>query len=212
VADTCEDRPEASTRADVTLVTDSITVTAAVDPTDDGGLVVRPVGTAAAWQAAVRPGDRVDVYWVSGYEERMLPATVAAVEGTPGLAWRLRQTGPSTRGERRETVRGRVELPVTVRWSGAQLTGTTADLSEGGTRAIVDGAGVSPGPGSEVSVTLALEDGICLDLVGEVVWQDVSGPKWLVAMRFSDVSEDDRAALRRRVFRALRDERRLIGG
>ncbi len=206
------ERPEVSIRADVALVSRGITVTASVDHSDDAGLVVRPVGTAAAWRAAVRPGDRVDVYWTHGYEERTLPATVASVEGTPELSWRLRRTGPPARSQRRVAARGRVELPVVLQWPGGTLRGTSVDLSEGGTRVLVHGAGTPPDAGSPIAATLTLEEGLGLDLACEVVWHDVGGPTWLVAMRFLDVSEEDRDTLRRRVFRALREERASIGG
>ncbi len=212
MADTHADLPEVSTRADVALVTRGITVTAAVDSSDDAGLDVRPVGTAAAWRASVRPGDRVDVYWTHGCEERRLSATVASVEGIPELVWRLRPTAPPARSQRREAVRGRVELPIALRWPGGSLHGRSVDLSEGGTRVLVHGVGSPPEPGSPVATTLTLEEGISLDLESEVVWHDVGGPTWLVAMRFLSVSDEDRDTLRRRVFRALREERALIGG
>jgi c-di-GMP-binding flagellar brake protein YcgR len=212
VADTDVERPEVSTRADVALVTRGITVTAAVDSSDDAGLAVRPVGTAAAWRASVRIGDRVDVYWTCGVEERTLPATVASVEGMPEPVWRLRLTGPPARSQRREAVRGRVELPVALQWPGGSLHGSSVDLSEGGTRVLVQAVGTPPEPGTPVAATLTLEEGISLDLESEVVWHDVGGPTWLVAMRFVRVSDDDRDTLRRRVFRALREERASIGG
>ena len=211
MADNDVDRAEIGTRIDVTLVTRGITVTATVDANDDAGLVVRPVGAAATWRASVRPDDAVDVYWLHDSEERTLPATVVSVEGAAEPRWRLRRTGPVA-GSRRKAARGRVELPVVLRWSGGVLHGTSVDLSEGGMRALLDGVGVAPTPGSPVAVTLTLEEDITLDLRSQVVWQDVGGPKWLLAVSFLGVAEDDRDALRRRVFRALRDERALIGG
>ena len=77
---------------------------------------------------------------------------------------------------------------------------------------LLDGVGVAPTPGSPVAVTLTLEEDITLDLRSQVVWHDVGGPKWLLAVGFLDVADQDRDTLRRRVFRALRDERALIGG
>jgi hypothetical protein len=212
VVDTDVDRPAPSTRADVALVARGITVTAAVDGCEEAGPVVRPVGPATAWRASVRPGDRVDVYWVSGYDERTLPTTVTSVEGTAEPTWWLRQTGCPARSRRRKSVRGRVELPVVLSWSGGLLRGTSVDLSEGGARLLLDGGGAAPDPGETVAVSLTLEEGIGLDLSAEVVWQDVGGPKWLLALSFVGVTDADRETLRRRVFRALREELALIGG
>ena len=115
------DRAEIGTRADVTLVTSGITVTATVDAYDDAVVVVRPVGAAATWRASVRPDDAVDVYWVHGTEERTLPAAVVSVEGAAEPRWRLRRTGPVA-GSRRKSARGRVELPTVLTWSGGSCT------------------------------------------------------------------------------------------
>ena len=42
---------------------------------------------------------------------------------------------------------------------------------------------------------------------GEIVRQTAHGFRWLLSLQFLDVSESDGDALRRRVFKALRDER-----
>lgn len=205
------DRPEACTHTDVTLVTRGLTVTASVERSDPAALVVRPVGEGTAARA-VRPGDRVDVFWVSGFEERMLPAAVVALDGPDGdVTWALRRTGPATRSRRRRSVRARVELPVVLDRIGPRLRGSTVDLSEGGLKALVAGCGLPPEAGSPVLVTLQLEDGVVLELPGEVVWHAVHGPTWLMALRFPRVGDAEAETLRRRVFRALRDERVLIG-
>ena len=47
---------------------------------------------------------------------------------------------------------------------------------------------------------------------GEIVRQTVHGPRWLLSLRFLDVSESNSDALRRRVFKALRDERAAAPG
>jgi hypothetical protein len=203
-------RPEESTQADVTLVTRGITVTASVDRSDDLGLVVRPVAVGPVSEA-IKVGDPVEIYWVSGYEERTLPATVVSIDESDDESWTLRPTGPAERSQRRKSVRGRVELPLVMPWAGGLLRGLTVDLSEGGIKALVDGWGLPPESGTPALVTLQLEDGVVLDLHGEVVWHAARGPKWLLAMRFLDVPDRDADTLRRRVFRALREERALIG-
>ncbi len=202
------DRPDASTQADVTLVSRGITVTACVERSDEFGLLVRPSGTGRAWAEAIKPGDAVEVYWVSGYEERTLPARVASVEEAERPAWHLRPTGPAERSQRRKAVRAVAALPVVMPWSGALLKGMTVDISEGGIKALVDGWGLPPESGTPLQVTLTLEEGISLDVHGEVVWTADRGTKqWILAVRFTQVSERDGDTLRRRVFRALREER-----
>jgi hypothetical protein len=200
-------RPEVSSQADVTLVTRGITVTAGVEASTEMGLLVRPTGGLGASEAPVEPGDRVEVYWVSGYEERTLPAKIASVED--GLLWRLTPTGPAERSQRRKAVRGRMALPITIPWAGALLSGTTIDVSEGGVKALLDGWGLPPEPGTVTSVSLTLEDGP-LDLVGEVAWHSARGAQWLIALQFHDVPEKEGDRLRRRVFQALREERAVL--
>ena len=203
-------RPEESTQADVTLVTRGITVTASVDRSDDFVLVVRPIVHGAASEA-IKIGDPVEIYWVSGYEERTLPAKVASIDESADPSWTLRPTGPAERSQRRKSVRGRVELPIVMPWAGGLLRGLTVDLSEGGMKALVDGWGLPPESGTPAVVTLQLEDGVVLDLNAEVVWHASRGQNWLLALRFLGVEERDADTLRRRVFRALREERALIG-
>jgi c-di-GMP-binding flagellar brake protein YcgR len=103
-------------------------------------------------------------------------------------------------------VRARVELEVLIPWAGAQMSGVTVDLSEGGMRALMDGWGLPPDAGTPSQVTLVL-DGVPLLLHGEFVWTSIRGAQWLLAMKFNDVTEHAGDKLRRRVFQALRDER-----
>jgi hypothetical protein len=206
------DRPDASTQADVTLVSRGITVTACVTRSDDNGLVVCPVGTGRTWQESIKAGDAVEVYWVSGYEERTLPARVVSVDSAELPEWHLRPTGPAERSQRRKAVRAKVALAVVMPWAGGLLRGTTMDLSEGGLKALVDGWGLPPESGTPVSPSLELEDGISIDLRGEVAWSSDRGTgQWVLAVQFTDVSEKAGDILRRRVFRALREERSRTG-
>jgi hypothetical protein len=205
------ERPEASTQADVTLVTRGITVTACVDRSDESGLVVRPAGTGRSWDDAIKPGDPVEVYWVSGFEERTLPARVASVDHSAEPRWQLRPTGPAERSQRRKAVRAKTELPVVMPWAGGLLKGATIDLSEGGTKVLVDGWGLPPDAGTPLLVTISLDEDDPLDVQGEVVWTAEKGNKqWVLAIRFPQASERDGDAIRRRVFRALREERAAL--
>ena len=201
-------RPPESSKADVTLITRGITVTACVVVSTDSALVVIPQGEGTAWKTAVEHGDKVEVFWVAGNEERTLPATIMEVDADEEPRWHLAPTGPAERSQRRKAVRARVDLPVVLPWSDSQLTGLTVDLSEAGMRAQVDGWGVPPEKGTRMDVTIELEKGF-VDLHGELIWVVPRGQQWLLAMRFDDVSERDADRLRQRVFEALRAERAL---
>lgn len=201
-------RPAETTQADVTLITRGVTVTARVDRSDDVGIVVSPLGEGTAWKTAVKPGDKVEVFWVAAHEERTLPARITDVEHGDEPSWRLAPTGPSERSQRRKAVRGRVQLPVVMPWADSQLTGETVDLSEAGMRALVDGWGVPPESGTRMSVTLDLGTQF-VDVHGTLVWCNPRGAQWLLAVSFEDVDERDGDRLRQRVFEALRAERAL---
>ena len=206
------DRPDASTQADVTLVSRGITVTATVTRSDEFRLVVSPAGADRAWREAIKPGDPVEVYWVSGYEERTLPAKVAGVDHSEAPSWDLVPTGPAERSQRRKAVRAKVALPIILPWSGGLLRGTTIDLSESGLKTLLDGWGLPPESGTPVVLTLSLEDDVTLELAGEVAWgADRGTGQWVIAVQFTDVGERDGDVLRRRVFRALREERARTG-
>jgi hypothetical protein len=205
------DRPEESASADVTLISRGITVTAHVEVSDVSLVVVRPIGDATAWEdAALQPGDAVELYWIGGQEERTLAGTVSQVDGGEAL-WHVAVSGQAERSQRRKAVRARVELEVLIPWAGAQMSGTTVDLSEGGMRALMDGWGLPPDSGTLTQVSLMLDD-VPLLLHGEIVWTSIRGAQWLLAMKFHDVSEKAGDLLRRRVFQALRDERAASAG
>jgi hypothetical protein len=202
------DRPEERASADVTLVAHGITVTASVEESGSGLVVVRPEGDGTAWKASVGRGDAVELYWVGGEEERTLKGLVSLVEDGEDPRWHLTVNGPATRSQRRKAVRARVQVPVLIPWAGAQLTGTTVDISEAGIRSLMDGWGVPLDPGTPCQVSLDLDD-VLVHLIGEVVWTSVRGAQWLMAIKFNDVPEQAGDVLRRRVFKALRDERAL---
>jgi hypothetical protein len=199
-------RPHESSRADVTLVTRGITVTAAVDISTEFSIVVRPEGDGAAWKTAVKDGDPVELYWVGAEEERTLPAKIVDVEPGDEVRWHLQATGPAERSQRRRAVRARVVLPAYIPWADGQLVGETVDLSEAGARCMVDGWGLPPEAGTRLEVSLTLGEDV-VSLRSQVVRQQTQGARWLLSMKFLDVSERDGDQLRKRVFQALREER-----
>ena len=199
-------RPSESSQADVTLVTRGITVTACVAVSTDHALVVSPQGEGSAWKAAVAHGDKVEVFWVAGNEERTLPAKIVDVDGGEEPRWHLAPTGPAERSQRRKAVRARVVLPAYIPWADGQLVGETVDLSEAGARCMVDGWGLPPEAETRLEVSLTLGDEV-VHLRSQVVRQQAQGARWLLSVKFLDVSERDGDQLRKRVFQALREER-----
>ncbi|UOY03871.1 PilZ domain-containing protein [Blastococcus sp. PRF04-17] len=204
------DRPEESGFADVTLVTRGVTVTASVELSETSVVIVRPQGDQSA--CGLQPGETVELYWVGGHEERTLPGTLTSLEGGAEPRWQIAVKGQAERSQRRKAVRARVAVPVIVPWAGSQMTGTTVDLSEGGMRALMDGWGLPPEPGTPTQLSIEIDDDL-LHLQGEFVWTaDRGGQQWLLAMKFLDVPERAGDIIRRRVFQALRDERAATAG
>jgi hypothetical protein len=206
------DRPEESASADVTLISRGITVTAHVEVSDVSLVVVAPTGDVTAWENAdLQQGDAVELYWIGGQEERTLAGTISQIDRGADPRWHLAVAGQAERSQRRKAVRARVSVPVIIPWAGSQMTGSTVDLSEGGMRALMDGWGVPLDPGTPSQVSLTLDDAL-VHLHGEIVWTSIRGAQWLLAMRFVDVPEKAADTLRRRVFKALRDERAATAG
>jgi hypothetical protein len=206
------DRPEESASADVTLISRGITVTAHVEVSDVSLVVVAPTGDASAWENAdLQQGDAVELYWIGGQEERTLAGTISQIDRGDEPRWHLAVAGQAERSQRRKAVRARVSVPVIIPWAGSQMTGSTVDLSEGGMRALMDGWGVPLDPGTPSQVSLTLDDAL-VHLHGEIVWTSIRGAQWLLAMRFVDVPEKAADTLRRKVFKALRDERAATAG
>jgi len=205
------DRPEESSFADVTLVTRGVTVTASVEVSSTGLVVVRPSADGPPDAGTIQAGDPVEIYWVGGHEERTLKGTVSEIDGGAEPRWHLSVAGQAERSQRRKAVRGPVQIPVLIPWAGGQMKGTTVDLSEGGMRALMEGWGVPPEPGTPSQITLDLDDAL-IHLHGEVIWVVERGAQWVLAMRFDDVPEHAADLLRRRVFQALREQRAHAAG
>jgi c-di-GMP-binding flagellar brake protein YcgR len=91
------------------------------------------------------------------------------------------------------------------------MTGMTVDISEGGMRALMDGWGVPLDPDTRSQVSVDLGDAL-VHLQGRIVWTTIRGAQWLLAMQFDELPENVADVIRRRVFKALRDERAANGG
>lgn len=205
-------RPEESASADVTLVSRGVTVTAQVLVSDTYVVVVRPTGGGPGWDSnELAVGDRVELYWLGGHEERTLAGTISQLEVGAEPRWHVAVSGMAERSQRRKAVRARVALPVMIPWAGSQMIGTTVDISEGGMRALMDGWGVPLDPDTRSQVSVELGDAL-VHLQGRIVWTTIRGAQWLLAMQFDELPENVADMIRRRVFKALRDERAAKGG
>ncbi len=199
-------RPSADDEAEVIPGGHRFSVSTRIERADAGPLVVRPSTSEFVEQQVVRVGDQVQVFWRDSTSGWGLPAVVSTVERGAVPRWHLAVTGPAEPMQRREAVRARLALPVTVEVNGTDLEGEALDLSEGGVRAVMDAFGNPPLPGTVVPLTVHLEDGV-VAAPAEVVRHQTRGTRWAVSLRFVDLPEKEQDRLRRRVFQAMREER-----
>jgi c-di-GMP-binding flagellar brake protein YcgR len=200
------DHPEEQTEAEITLTGRGISVSSRVEFVQGDVVVVRPSVGEFVDQVFVKPGDAVEVFWKTEDGQRALPAEVTEAESGAVIRWRMRATGPAEHSQRRKAVRGRVTVPVTAKYLGAELTGETVDLSEAGLRANFDGYGIPPEGGERIDLVIRLEEG-AIAAKAEVVRNQARGAVWLMSIRFTTIEERDQDKVRRRVFQALREER-----
>ncbi len=199
-------RPEVDDEAEVTPRDHRYPVSTRVEHVTSGAIVVRPSVGEFADQEVVRVGDSVQVVWRDSSSVWALPAQVATVERGAAPRWQLTVSGPAEPIQRREAVRARLAVPVTAVLHSVDLEGGVLDLSEGGIRAVLEGFGHPPLPGTVVPLTVHLEDGDVTSRA-EVVWHQTRGTRWWVSLRFLDLPEREQDRVRRRVFQAMREER-----
>ena len=204
--DVAEARPDLDVEAQITALRGDLVVTARVEDAGAATVVVRPSVSEYVDQAVVAVGEPVIVLWLSCDGARALPAVVATIERGAVPRWHLTVSGPTEGVQRRQAVRARVKLPLTVTFNGVDLGGDLVDLSEGGVRAMVDPYGVTPPPGIAVDLTVQLEDQP-VRARAEVVRQQTIMGRWALSLRFVDLPEKEQDRLRRRVFQAMREER-----
>ena len=200
------DHPHRDGEVEVVVPAHGVSVSARVEAADAAAVVLRPSVGEFAEQQVVRVGDEVQLVWRDAPDVRVLTAEVTTVERGAVPRWHLDVTAPAEPVQRREAVRGRLALPLTVTVDGAELEADLLDLSETGIRAAVDAHGPPPTPGATVAVVLQLEDD-ALVTPAEVVWYRVRGARWTLSLRFPALPEKEQDRLRRRVFRAMREDR-----
>lgn len=202
------------------------------DVTDDEIIITAPKDRQQR-QIHVDPGERLDLVWTGPEELRALPAEVVAVETSGEPCWRLRATGPAGRGQRRAAVRATMQLRVRITKGTGHLDGVTVDVSEGGSRCILDAApepvtgekDAATGPSDEASaaapaqpveltvgdvieVAVSGSDGESIEAKAEVIRRHSrQDAKSEVSIRFIGLSEYQEDSIRRWVFAQLRDMR-----
>jgi hypothetical protein len=199
------DRPAAQSDAEVDLPDRGTAVGVWVESSSAGEVRLRLEGDREAPE--VEPGDAAEVSWRGPDTRRVAPARIAAVEGS---TWVLALTGPGAPSQRRQAVRALVAVPVTARRGESGVAGETVDLSESGARVFLR-ARPPVAVGGTMTLAVALDDGE-LALPAQVLRSEERGARTLVSLRFVAPGEREQDRLRRRVFRALREQSARAAG
>ena len=204
-----------------------------VESADDREIVVTVGEDRNRRRAALPVGERLELVWRAASELRSLPVELTALDLDATPVWRLRPTGPVTRGQRRSAVRAPLSLPACMTVGTVEVVGTTVDVSEAGTRIVFEAtspahadstAGTDPElatedapegdtgdrvPDAGAVVTLRLsfadDDVVCqAEVVRRIERQD-RRPE--LTFRFIGLHEKTEDLIRRRVFAELRSLR-----
>lgn len=229
------DHPAVDGEALVSLAERGITVSSRVESVDGVVLSLRPSVGDFVEMKVVEPGNLVDVSWQRPEDQRSVPAEVVEIEQGSlerggVVRWRLRMTARPTVSQRRNAVRARVTVPVRVGFPPVvgpppdpvtasegepavlEAEGATIDLSEAGARVTLPAPDAGrPEPGTRLSLAVELEGGN-LDATAELIRLVARDQRWILFLGFVDLAERDQDRLRRRVFRALREERARLAG
>ena len=200
------DHPEEQTEAEITLTGRGVSVSSRVEDVQDQFISVRPSAGEYVEQVVVQVGDGVEVFWKTEEAQRALPAVITDVETGAVVRWRMRKVGPAEPSQRRKAVRGRISVQVVAGYGSIELQGETIDLSEAGLRAEFEGLGAPPEAGAVLDLVVSLDDGETRTKA-EVVRTHARGARWIMSIRFLDLQEREQDRVRRRVFRARREER-----
>jgi hypothetical protein len=198
--------PGVDAAADVALLGPGLSFPSRVESASRSVFVVRPSLGAFADRGLARVGEAAEIFWYSPEGRMGCPTRLTSVGEEPTARWVLDATGEIAPAQRRQAVRARVTLPVTVAQGDGVLAGDTVDLSEGGLRLVVEGPVPPPDPGTRTTVRLDL-GGEAVVSAAEVIRLRAHDGRWVLSLRFVDLPERDGDQLRRRVFQALREER-----
>lgn len=144
------DHPEARTVVDLLVTSRGDVLLSWVESSDGSEFVVSMGEDRSQRRVRLDPGEHVEVVWRGPGELRSRPTELVSTQADPPQ-WRLRPTGPATRGQRRSSVRAPLGFRVRMTVGTDPVHGATIDISEGGMRAVfappaAAGTGPSAGP------------------------------------------------------------------
>jgi len=181
-----------------------------VESADDGEIVVTVGENRKRNRASLPVGERLELVWRAPGELRSLSVELMALELGATPVWRLRPTGPATRGQRRAAVRAPLSLPVHMIVGTVEVEGTTVDVSEAGTRAVFEDASAgradsTDGNGSEPATEDAPENA-AEDATEDGTGDGAPDAGAVVTLRLSFV--DDEVVCKAEVVRRIRRQDR----
>lgn len=199
-------RPERGSTVEVVAAGSSTHARSPVQSSLEQELVLEVGTDPAGRRVRLALGSVVSVWWTPedtpvrcrGYE-------VVDIRGGVVPTWRLRPLGPPTDGDRRAAPRAPLHVPVGLAMPSGMLLGETADLGEGGLRAIFTAEPTSgygdvthplPEIGERATLAVAL-DGGRIELRCRVVARHrLADGRRTLRVAFEDVPDDVRSRLR----------------
>ncbi len=198
-------RPVSGTVVDVVTAVGG-SARSVVDSSLEQELVLEVGCDATGRRVRLALGARVTVWWSpEDSPVRSRPYEVVDIRGGGIPTWRLRPTGPAGDGERRSVPRAPLHVPVGVLMPSGLMMGQTADVGEGGLRAIFAaeptagfGDVVHPLPDVGERAVLAIAfDGTRVELRCRVVHRSrLSDGRRSLRVAFEDLADDVRSRLR----------------
>jgi hypothetical protein len=199
-------RPASGTVVDVVTGVGSTSARSLVDSSLEQELVLEVGCDATGRRVRLALGAQVTVWWSPDETPvRSRPYEVVDIRGGGIPTWRLRPTGPAGDGERRGSPRAPIHVPVGVAMPSGMMLGETADVSEGGLRAIFaaeptagfgDVAHPLPDVGDRADIAVAL-DGKRIELRCRVVHRSrLADGRRSLRLAFEDVDDELRSRLR----------------
>jgi hypothetical protein len=205
------DHPEERAVLDVKASSRSDVLISFVERVSGSELVVSVGEDAQKRRVRLDTGEHLELIWRGPEELRSLPAELVEVVTGDSPTWRLKVVGPASRGQRRSAVRAPMSMPVELTLGERVLSGTTIDLSEGGTHCMLTGKPGAAKPEIEVGAVLPVAvdlDGDRLATKAEVIRRHPRDDEHTeLSLRFVGLGEKREDAIRRRVFAELRDLR-----
>jgi hypothetical protein len=205
------DHPEERAVLDVKASSRADVLVSFVERVSGSELVVSVGEDAQKRRARLDTGEHLELIWRGPEELRSLPAQLVEVVPGDSPTWRLKIVGPASRGQRRNAVRAPLSVALDVTFGEKVVSGTTLDLSEGGTRCLLTGRPGGEKPEVEVGAVLP----VVVDLDGERVATKAEvirrhpreDDHTELSLRFVGLGEKREDTIRRRVFAELRDLR-----